>query len=184
MPQQVADLAQASVPQSIRGIRACKRCGILKTVDQFINEGCENCPFLDMVKFYVRWLVLFLKCSSVANEAQTFCSHSYFRRTIRSDAIAVRLPFSRGRLPLWILVNRGLQSGFGAIITFLDAMPFLSLGSLIEILKKCQKTVACDGVVDPFRTSNRQSFFHWGYLRSETEWGSLHFQKLFVQHCG
>lgn len=49
VPQQVADLAQASVPQAMRGIRACKRCGILKTVDQFINEGCENCPFLDMV---------------------------------------------------------------------------------------------------------------------------------------
>ncbi len=49
LPQQVADLAQASVPSSLRGIRACKRCGILKTLDQFVNEGCENCPFLDMV---------------------------------------------------------------------------------------------------------------------------------------
>mmetsp|Transcript_24943 Transcript_24943/g.54703 ORF Transcript_24943/g.54703 Transcript_24943/m.54703 type:complete len:129 (+) Transcript_24943:114-500(+) len=48
-PQQVLDLAEASVPDSIRGIRACKRCGILKTLDQFINEGCENCPFLDMI---------------------------------------------------------------------------------------------------------------------------------------
>lgn len=52
VPQQVADLAQASVPQAIRGIRACKRCGILKTLDQFINEGCENCPVLDMVRLY------------------------------------------------------------------------------------------------------------------------------------
>jgi transcription elongation factor SPT4 len=50
MPQQVSDLAQASVPAQIRGIRACKRCGILKTLDQFINDGCENCPFLDMVR--------------------------------------------------------------------------------------------------------------------------------------
>lgn len=49
LPQQVADLAQASVPTSLRGIRACKRCGILKTLDQFLNDGCENCPFLDMV---------------------------------------------------------------------------------------------------------------------------------------
>jgi hypothetical protein len=39
VPQQVADLAEASVPNAIRGIRACKRCGILKTLDQFINEG-------------------------------------------------------------------------------------------------------------------------------------------------
>lgn len=50
LPQQVADLAQSSTPRSIRGIRACKRCGILKTMDQFIDEGCENCPFLDMVR--------------------------------------------------------------------------------------------------------------------------------------
>jgi len=49
VPQVVADLAQASVPTQIKGVRACKRCGILKTLDQFLNEGCENCPFLDMV---------------------------------------------------------------------------------------------------------------------------------------
>lgn len=46
----IAELAQASAPSSLRGIRACKRCGILKTLDQFLNEGCENCPFLDMVR--------------------------------------------------------------------------------------------------------------------------------------
>lgn len=62
VPQQVADLAQASVPQSMRGIRACKRCGILKTVDQFINEGCENCPFLDMVRCWNEQV----QCTSVA----------------------------------------------------------------------------------------------------------------------
>ena len=49
VPQQVADLANAVTPTSMKGIRACKRCGILKTLDQFINEGCENCPFLEMV---------------------------------------------------------------------------------------------------------------------------------------
>lgn len=41
LPQNVADLAQASVPSAIRGIRACKRCGILKTLDQFVDDGCE-----------------------------------------------------------------------------------------------------------------------------------------------
>ena len=51
VPQQVAELAQASVPDALRGIRACKRCGILKTLEQFVNEGCENCPFLDMVSY-------------------------------------------------------------------------------------------------------------------------------------
>ncbi|CAJ1942618.1 unnamed protein product [Cylindrotheca closterium] len=49
VPQVVADLAQASVPTQLKGIRSCKRCGILKTLDQFMNEGCENCPFLDMI---------------------------------------------------------------------------------------------------------------------------------------
>lgn len=41
LPQNVADLAQATVPSAIRGIRACKRCGILKTLDQFVDDGCE-----------------------------------------------------------------------------------------------------------------------------------------------
>lgn len=49
VPQQVAELARASAPTNMKGIRACKRCGILKTLDQFIDDGCENCPFLDMV---------------------------------------------------------------------------------------------------------------------------------------
>eukprot|EP00531_Pseudo-nitzschia_arenysensis_P019856 CAMPEP_0116148890 /NCGR_PEP_ID=MMETSP0329-20121206/18625_1 /TAXON_ID=697910 /ORGANISM="Pseudo-nitzschia arenysensis, Strain B593" /LENGTH=128 /DNA_ID=CAMNT_0003645107 /DNA_START=45 /DNA_END=431 /DNA_ORIENTATION=- len=48
LPQQVVDLADASVPDSMREIRACKRCGILKTMQQFHDHGCENCPFLDM----------------------------------------------------------------------------------------------------------------------------------------
>ena len=49
LPQQVADLQQASVPNSLKAIRACKRCGILKTMEQFVEDGCENCPFLGMV---------------------------------------------------------------------------------------------------------------------------------------
>lgn len=52
VPQQVQDLAYASVPDSLRGIRACKRCGILKTLEQFINQGCENCPFLELVRIF------------------------------------------------------------------------------------------------------------------------------------
>ena len=50
IPQGIRELAESSAPTSMRGIRACKRCGILKTLDQFVNEGCENCPFLDMVR--------------------------------------------------------------------------------------------------------------------------------------
>ena len=59
IPASVAELANAPVPNALRGIRACKRCGLLKTLDQFINEGCENCPFLDMVrlrKWLHRWI--------------------------------------------------------------------------------------------------------------------------------
>jgi len=48
VPQQVVELANASIPNNVRTIRACKRCGILKTQEQFYEEGCENCPFLDM----------------------------------------------------------------------------------------------------------------------------------------
>ncbi|RNA22494.1 transcription elongation factor SPT4 [Brachionus plicatilis] len=33
----------ASIPRSLRGIRACKMCGLIKTMDQFFNEGCDNC---------------------------------------------------------------------------------------------------------------------------------------------
>jgi Spt4/RpoE2 zinc finger len=49
-PQQLLELMEAPVPNALRGIRACKRCGLLKTIDQFLNHGCENCPFLDMVR--------------------------------------------------------------------------------------------------------------------------------------
>ena len=48
VPQQIAELAQAVVPNSLKHIRACMRCGLLKTQQQFYEDGCENCPFLDM----------------------------------------------------------------------------------------------------------------------------------------
>ena len=48
VPAQVAELAQASVPNNLRTVRACKRCGLLKTQEQFYDDGCENCPFLNM----------------------------------------------------------------------------------------------------------------------------------------
>jgi transcription elongation factor SPT4 len=51
VPQVLEELARATTPSSLKGVRACKRCGILKTLDQFIEDGCENCPFLDMVRF-------------------------------------------------------------------------------------------------------------------------------------
>lgn len=48
LPDKVQELAEASVPTSLRGVRACMRCGLLKTLDQFLEYGCDNCPFLDM----------------------------------------------------------------------------------------------------------------------------------------
>eukprot|EP00804_Cyclotella_cryptica_P016510 CCRYP_004717-RA/>CCRYP_004717-RA protein AED:0.38 eAED:0.38 QI:0/0.66/0.25/1/1/1/4/912/148 len=48
LPPKVEELAQASVPTTLKGVRACMRCGIIKTLDQFLEYGCENCPFLDM----------------------------------------------------------------------------------------------------------------------------------------
>ena len=49
LPPQVAELANASVPNNLKTLRACKRCGLIKTQEQFYDDGCENCPFLDMV---------------------------------------------------------------------------------------------------------------------------------------
>jgi transcription elongation factor SPT4 len=46
--QEVADLANAGVPSNLKTVRACKRCGLLKSQEQFYDDGCENCPFLDM----------------------------------------------------------------------------------------------------------------------------------------
>lgn len=48
LPPKVEELAQASVPTALKGVRACMRCGIVKTFDQFLEHGCENCPFLNM----------------------------------------------------------------------------------------------------------------------------------------
>merc|ERR1719469_1207905 len=52
VPQRVAALANASVPneRNLRTIKACKRCGLLKTYNQFLDDGCENCPFLRMAE--------------------------------------------------------------------------------------------------------------------------------------
>jgi transcription elongation factor SPT4 len=41
-------LARAPVPNNLKTIRACKRCGLLKTLEQFYEYGCENCSFLRM----------------------------------------------------------------------------------------------------------------------------------------
>ena len=67
VPQQVADLAHAFTPDHKNGIRACKRCGILKTLDQFLTMGCENCPFLEMVRAYLSHLIFGFVPSDLVN---------------------------------------------------------------------------------------------------------------------
>lgn len=49
--ERISELAGSCAPDALRGIRACKRCGLLKTIEQFVEEGCENCPFLNIVSF-------------------------------------------------------------------------------------------------------------------------------------
>ena len=39
-----ADREMADVPNSMKGHRACLRCGLVKCFDQFYAEGCENRP--------------------------------------------------------------------------------------------------------------------------------------------
>jgi len=37
VPRELAELANASTPESTKNIRACKRCGLLKTLNQFLD---------------------------------------------------------------------------------------------------------------------------------------------------
>ena len=32
-----------SYPTSLKKLRACMQCGLIKTETQFTNDGCENC---------------------------------------------------------------------------------------------------------------------------------------------
>ncbi|MQM17413.1 hypothetical protein Taro_050386 [Colocasia esculenta] len=47
--EKLANFAQ--IPTSFgHELRACLRCRLVKTYDQFRESGCENCPFLEMDK--------------------------------------------------------------------------------------------------------------------------------------
>merc|ERR1712100_260508 len=37
-----------TVPESSRDLRACMFCALVKTRQQFLDTGCENCTFLDL----------------------------------------------------------------------------------------------------------------------------------------
>merc|ERR1712216_461491 len=36
------------VPSDLKKLRACLRCYLIKTGTQFLQDGCENCPFLHL----------------------------------------------------------------------------------------------------------------------------------------
>jgi transcription elongation factor SPT4 len=36
----------AQTPGTLKALRACKRCTLVKTTTQFTETGCDNCPFL------------------------------------------------------------------------------------------------------------------------------------------
>ena len=38
----------AAVPSEMRELRACIPCLLVKTFSQFLEQGCENCPFLGL----------------------------------------------------------------------------------------------------------------------------------------
>ena len=42
------EIGSAAIPLEMKKLRACLRCALIKTVDQFYEGGCENCPFLRM----------------------------------------------------------------------------------------------------------------------------------------
>ena len=35
--------AKATIPDTMRGLRACLKCKLIKSIKQFQDEGCENC---------------------------------------------------------------------------------------------------------------------------------------------
>ena len=43
------EAAVCSIPDSLKGLRACMVCTLVKSMEQFLNEGCDNCEaFLQM----------------------------------------------------------------------------------------------------------------------------------------
>ena len=36
------------IPSSTKGLRACTKCRLIKTREQFIREGCNNCDYFDL----------------------------------------------------------------------------------------------------------------------------------------
>ncbi|XP_019873138.1 transcription elongation factor SPT4-like [Aethina tumida] len=41
-------MSYQNIPKDLRGLRACLGCSLIKSFDQFENDGCDNCDFLRM----------------------------------------------------------------------------------------------------------------------------------------
>ncbi|KAL0392103.1 UNVERIFIED_CONTAM: Transcription elongation factor SPT42 [Sesamum radiatum] len=55
MANQGGGAAVAQIPTSFgHELRACLRCRLVKTYDQFRDSGCENCPFFQMEEDHER----------------------------------------------------------------------------------------------------------------------------------
>ena len=46
--QTEGEVPQAEAPKSLRDMVACRRCYLVKSFEQFLDDGCENCQFLKM----------------------------------------------------------------------------------------------------------------------------------------
>jgi transcription elongation factor SPT4 len=38
----------AEMPRNFKNLRACLCCSLIKSFDQFVDHGCDNCAFLEM----------------------------------------------------------------------------------------------------------------------------------------
>lgn len=44
-------LKDAVIPNSYKKLRACRSCRLIKSEDQFLTDGCENCAHFDYSDF-------------------------------------------------------------------------------------------------------------------------------------
>ena len=48
---QALSLKDAVIPNTYKKLRACKTCRLIKSDDQFLKDGCDNCPDYDYGDF-------------------------------------------------------------------------------------------------------------------------------------
>lgn len=48
--QKLEIMASVVIPRDLKRLRCCLRCHLIKNTDQFVSDGCENCPELSGMK--------------------------------------------------------------------------------------------------------------------------------------